>query len=136
MWNQTQERLGYISDFASIYGHNNPNSTDIERIRSAKGATIYVSKYIAKESEYRVLEGRVWGCSDNLKNILPYEDIADSSHWELINDLKNNKSIKYLHEEHYSVFIGNIREIIAQNYPKFQKEITQHYVNNYKKTYP
>lgn len=136
LWNSTQERLGYISDFKCIHGHNNPNSTDIERIRSAKGATIYVSKYIAKESEYRILQGRVWGCSDNLRSIMHFEEVADSTHWQLINHLKNNPTIKHLHEEHYSVFIGNIRDIITNHFTQIKKDITEHYVNNYKKIYP
>lgn len=136
VWNKCQERLGYITSFESIHHHSDPNSTDIERIRSVKGASLYVTKYIAKESEYRKLDGRLWGCSDNLRDISAYETIADYEHFNLINDLKNDKKIKHIYDTNYSVHIGDISTFIACHYPSIWKEILANRVQTYKTTYP
>lgn len=135
MWNGIQETLGYISEFERSHHHRNANSTDIERIRSVKGASIYVAKYISKASQYRKIEGRLWGCSDGLKGVLDFTDIADSRHWKLISAVKAEPKIKTVVGEHYSVYIGKIRDIIKRDFAQIEQEIKLHYVDTYKQLY-
>jgi hypothetical protein len=134
-WNRIQERLGYVSRFKELYGHSDPNSTDIERIRSAKGASIYVSKYIAKESKYRPIEGRLWGMSDGLRSVQDFSSIADTEFFQLANSLENDQSIKVIREKYYCCYLGNIREHIALYYPTIQEEIQRHHCNTYRHLY-
>jgi hypothetical protein len=136
LWNSCQERLGYISRFKAIHSHTNPNSTDIERIKSPKGASIYVTKYISKESKYRKLEGRCWGCSDGLKAIKSYEVIGDYETNSLIRHAENTKGIKKINGDNYTVHIGDISQIIALYFPLIQKEINAHKLQTYQSTYP
>lgn len=135
-WNGIQEKLGYISEFERINGHRNPNSTDIERIKSPKGATIYITKYIAKESENRIIKGRLWGCSDNLRTILAYENQIDSQFQLLLENLKKDENVRHITEDHYQVFLGDIRTILRGCYPKIEEEIASHYEGIYLRLYP
>ncbi len=135
LWNGVQEGLGYISRFKELHGHTNANSTDIERIRSVKGASIYVAKYISKKSEYRKIDGRIWGCSDGLKKILDFTDIADNRHWALISAVKLEPKVKTIVGEHYSVYIGDIRKVIRQQFAQIEEEIKLHYINTYRAIY-
>lgn len=136
IWNDCQERLGYITKFRSLYGHGNPNSTDIERIKSPKGASLYVTKYISKESKYRKLNGRCWGSSDGLKDIIAYETVGDSETQSVINQVQKDTKCKVIHGENYSVYIGDIRRIINYYFPRLAKEIRSHKVKTYQNTYP
>lgn len=135
-WNRIQEKLGYIEEFRKIHSHNNPNSTDIERIRTLKGATTYITKYIAKESENRTIEGRLWGCSDNLRNIYSYEQQFDSRFQSLLQSLESEKSIKIIAEKHYKVFIGDIKQILSQSHIGIACLLKNHYQHIYKDLYP
>jgi hypothetical protein len=135
-WNTIQNRLGYVDAFKRIHKHNDPNSTDIERIKSAKGASLYVTKYIAKESTYRVLEGRVWGCSDGLRTVQPFEQIADSEYFGLINHLKNDKSKRVVYSTNYCVYLGDISKVLTTYYPSIWKEIVKDRCKTYKDLYP
>lgn len=72
-WCMILERTGYVSRYRI---NNNkadnvlPNCTDVRAIRNAKEAVGYIAKYIKKdvEGEELKVDGRVWGCSDNLAN--------------------------------------------------------------------
>lgn len=136
IWNKIQEKLGYISKFKAIHNHSNPNSTDIERIRTLKGASQYITKYIAKESEYRTIEGRLWGCSDSLRNILSYEQQFDSRFQSLLQSLESEKSIKIISEKHYKVYIGDIKAILSRSHIGIACLLKNHYQQIYKDLYP
>jgi hypothetical protein len=134
-WNKIQEKLGYITEFQSIHNHTNPNSTDIERIRTLKGASNYITKYIAKESENRTIEGRLWGCSDKLRNILSYEQQFDGRFSSLLQSLQDEKSIKVITEKHYKVFIGDIKAILSRSHIGISCLLKNHYQQIYKDLY-
>lgn len=135
LWNGIQETLGYITAFEETHHHRNANSTDIERIKSVKGASIYVAKYISKASTYRKIEGRLWGCSDGLKSVMDFVDVADSRHWKVIAQVKLEPKVKVITGEHYSVYIGPIRKIIQLYFSDIEQELKTHYVETYKRLY-
>lgn len=85
IWNKIQEKLNYISDFEAKHGHKDANSTDVKSIKSSKIVSFYISKYITKKEKYkecRKLEGRVWGCSDSLRELKYYEKVVNTYIYE------------------------------------------------------
>lgn len=71
-WNRAIGKMGYIEEFKRKHGHTNPPTTHIELIKNEKAAARYLSKYITKADDNtskkeRKIEGRLWGCSDELK---------------------------------------------------------------------
>lgn len=50
---------------------SNPNSTDIHSLRHVNNIAAYITKYITKSKNYRPIEGRLWGSSNDIKTIQP-----------------------------------------------------------------
>lgn len=129
--------LGYVDRFEEKHGHRNPNCTDIHGLyKDKKGDTIeylgaYLAKYIAKRGKEemekeRPLVGRVWGCSDNLKLIKSFTEIADSSNSFLYENLKNADSISETSGDYFRLFQGNWKKIVKNN-PDFLKKVEDFY---------
>ena len=51
-WNQSVELLGYVSEFESLHGHRNPNSTDVHSVKHVKRLASYLSKYFCKNRAF------------------------------------------------------------------------------------
>jgi hypothetical protein len=66
--NQQKITKAYIEGVASKW--QNPNSTDVKNINQIKNIISYCIKYLVKSrvSDSQKLDGRLWGCSDNIKN--------------------------------------------------------------------
>lgn len=67
-WNRIQAE--YVETYTARTGKTNPPSTQVEGIRNYKRISMYATKYGLKESEDyqpRKIEGRIWGCSDQLR---------------------------------------------------------------------
>lgn len=79
VWNSIVGKDGYVEEFRKMHGHANPNSTDIELIEDINVASAYIAKYLTKDSygEARKQQGRVWGCSDNIRKIEPYHETQE-----------------------------------------------------------
>lgn len=88
-WNDRLERLGFISKFESKHGHRNPNSTDVHATYKIKDLANYLVKYMTKEgSEYQVINGKLWDCSENLKTKLRCETVVDSDTFEWLETIR------------------------------------------------
>lgn len=77
-WNKIQNRIGLIDKFEKKYKHRNPPSTHIKDITKNKQTIDYLLKYVLKMSEYRQIEGRLYGMSDKLKEIETSVYIVDN----------------------------------------------------------
>ncbi len=76
-WTPLRQEAAYLAGVASNWA--NPNTTDIHRLTNVKNVVAYIAKYVTKNSNTRLIEGRLWGCSDELRNIQPFEMGHDSS---------------------------------------------------------
>lgn len=104
-WNELVEKLGYVSRFQEKNGHRDPNSTDVHAIEKVNDIGAYMCKYMTKDgSKYetrpdekkvkrRKIEGRIWGCSDSIRSLVPatYE-IADC--YDYLQYLEKNDLIR------------------------------------------
>jgi hypothetical protein len=68
-WNRIQSE--YVQSYTARTGKADPPSTQVESIRSYKRVSMYATKYALKDpsEDYmpRKIEGRIWGCSDQLR---------------------------------------------------------------------
>lgn len=66
-WNFEAQKKAYIEGVKNNWSQ--PNSTDIHNVKKVKNVGAYIAKYMCKhgEGQYRIIEGRIWGCSDNLR---------------------------------------------------------------------
>ena len=72
LWNQTTEKLNYITEFEKIHHHRSPNSVDIRTIPNLAHIQKYITKYVVKNESIEKIEGRVWFCSHNISNLKPF----------------------------------------------------------------
>lgn len=52
IWNNQQEKLGYVTEFYNRHGHHNPNSTDVKSVKHVKKMANYMAKYMSKTRSY------------------------------------------------------------------------------------
>jgi hypothetical protein len=66
-WPKESQLLAYKTGTAENW--TNPNSTDIKRIQHVRNLPSYLTKYITKSDGSRPIDGRLWGCSDTLRDV-------------------------------------------------------------------
>jgi hypothetical protein len=148
-WNRIQEKFGYIKPFIEKFGHNNPNSTDIHKVKEVKNVSAYLCKYVAKkdeEKESRKIEGRIWGCSDNLKELkvfrkeveisMSYKTVyAEEKTISTLKEIESSKDcVKIINSDDIRVLITKVPvlEVIKKVDKELSKEIQFHYRDLYK----
>jgi len=150
LWNKLLEPLGYIDKFFEKNGSRNPNSSDVHGlIRDKKNREIvfvgaYLAKYISKvskvakdapdtdEKKDRPIEGRLWGCSDKIKELKCFSDYQDSQTDTFYKSLLENQELEIYSGDFFRVFRGKWFEAAKKNVELMQK-IDLHYWNEFKK---
>jgi hypothetical protein len=54
-WNQSQELLGYVTEFSKKYHHFNPNSVDVHSVKHIQRICSYLGKYMTKERAFQCI---------------------------------------------------------------------------------
>lgn len=106
-------------------------STRIESIKEGSSVNAYVSKYALKNEGGRKIEGRIWGCSDELKNIsVPVKEYDNefAADFQILVDTLSPK--KYETEYLISYSIDLLRNEAAR-----QLSINQALMNYYRDIY-
>lgn len=96
VWNDIQNKLGYIDIFEAKHGHRTPNSTDIKLLRNVRQAAIYARKYVAKEGDLREGFGRAWGSSDYIKLLKPKSHYFESRLEKVLLQLEEKQLVKII----------------------------------------
>jgi hypothetical protein len=144
-WNKILDPLGYIDNFEKKNGHRDPNSTDIHSLyKDKKGNNItfvgaYMAKYMSKtctdgEAFGRALDGRIWGCSDSVRDLECFTGFDDQKIDIFFKCLKENSELRDYKGEFFRVFCGNWYSLADKN-KELMSEIHFFYVNQYKKMY-
>jgi hypothetical protein len=103
-WNQTLEKLGYITQFEIKHGHRNPPTTHIKLVDNTKNTIKYVLKYATKDSTNRNITGKIWGMSTSIRCLKVPTFIYSGN---IINDLLKalyNKEVTFYEQEHFISF--------------------------------
>ena len=66
-WPKESQFLAYKTGMAEDW--SNPNTTDIKKIQHVRNLPSYLTKYVTKSDGSRPIEGRLWGCSDSLRDV-------------------------------------------------------------------
>lgn len=67
-WNRILRKAGLLREFAAVYGHYNPPSTEIKSTRDVTKAMRYLSKYMSKSvDQSRPYAGKLWDASASLR---------------------------------------------------------------------
>jgi len=141
IWNISIEKLGYVTDFEKLHNHRNPNSTDIHQLDNVESIENYVVKYTSKGGGVRIIRGKIWGCSKNIKNLKPYEQIIDSDMNSFIAKVNSSAHFRKYEDEQVTVFSGDILGFSSVHAKEIHNKILKHweecleevYMNRWKK---
>lgn len=129
-WTFNAQKKAYSEGVKSNW--SNPNTTDIHATKHIKNIASYITKYMCKHGEngQRKINGRIWGCSDNLRNTKVCT-FASHFEFEVFEQLcKENAEVSTYEEEFYTSYY--FKEEGLFNYPRIARMIFQaNCVENY-----
>jgi len=125
-WNRTVNKLGYVDRFELKHGHDDPNSTDIHKLQKVQNLESYIIKYNCKEDGYRPIKGRIHGCHDDLRKLVPYEDILDSNTAMAIDNIIADKHTKLIEGDNFAIVICNTKQMVKKYMRGKAKEVRRH----------
>jgi len=126
IWNGILFRNGLLKEYIEKYGNQSPPSTRIEKIRSKTKAISYLIKYALKDDEHGMVEGRVYGMSDELRKI---RNLALMVSYEIATSLNYfgiDKTKCIIKEKYYSYFKYDL-----YNLTKNKHDILSYYYQSY-----
>lgn len=126
LWNEHIGKLGYIDDFEEKHNHRDPNSTDIHALEEVNNLEAYIIKYVSKEDGYRPIKGRIWGCSDELRELRPYEQLMDIQIDRLITSCQNDRRFTVRAEDDYVIVNGPVLVKLKEEKPDILNRYTNH----------
>lgn len=159
IWNAVLSPLGYIDAYREKHGNVDPNSTDVMSLeKDKKGKPIrfigaYMAKYMSKTAKSggtpdrpiymsktaksggtpdRPIEGRIWGCSDKLKELKCFSDFDDCTTEKFYKSLQEKEDLSVFSGEFFRVFSGQWFEVAKEN-PELMKKIDLFFWDQYKK---
>ena len=127
-WNKCINKLKYVDEFAMSWGHHNPNSTDIHSLKNINSPSSYLVKYCCKSDGYRKIDGRIHGCSDDLRKLSPYEDLIDNKMFEFVQKVESDDKAKVFKDDNFKVIKCSVKAMIEKYYPRLERELIKHKV--------
>lgn len=114
---------------AGVQSHwSNPNSTDIHRLNKTKNAAAYVCKYVSKDEGSRKIEGRIWGCSDNLRKLETPQLAVSEEFLQLMNDAADSGAVELIQLDHVAVYRGDIQKLLSVVAPELLNALEVYYL--------
>jgi len=134
-WNKIQNKLNYINRFADVFLHRNPNSVDVRSAEQVKNFVNYVLKYCLKDEKNQVVEGRVFGMSDNLREIGVYQNVLDGQLSAEILRYEKYNYFKVYKQEYATVIIFEKSFYKTSFYNQLKIESESYYLELYENIY-
>jgi hypothetical protein len=134
-WDMAQFVAG-ITESAPLWRekYQSPSSR-IESCKSTGHVEAYVVKYCLKDEKHRKIEGRVWGCSDSLRELKQVSYLTCIEVVEEFTKMVNSTKCEVFEGDHFKIyFIDVLRcEDASSNWLKCDLESCL--IDNYKKLY-
>lgn len=135
IWNQVQNLLGYVDAFENVHGHKNPNSVDVKGVKDVGNFIDYVLKYCMKDEKNRFITGRIYGMSEELRNITIYQDVLDSELSNYIKDAIEYNTVSIYKETYFTVLYFKPEFYTSKFYKLLQGISEKYYVQLYASLY-
>lgn len=125
-WNDLLDKLGYIRMFEEKHGHANPNSTDIQAIRSLAKSSDYVTKYTTKLDQQGGIEGRLHGESDLLRSVKRFKEEVWSELYCELERIVDQGLLREKRGDNYVCYLGDVRKVFKERCPYTYKRYKSH----------
>lgn len=106
---------------------SNPNSTDVHVLRKAKNVFAYITSYISKKANRRKIEGRIWGCSDDLRELEAFEIVDTPDVSTALAHCAQNHKLKRSGDEHVEIWTGDIMQFLQEELPALYQDFVSYW---------
>lgn len=120
-WNFDSQKKAYLKGISEDW--QNPNSTDIHKLNKINNIGSYLIKYVSKGNENKKIDGKIWGCSENLNKLKILNTTID---YQLSNYINYE-----MHKKKNKVFTNDYCTIIENIDMKKFKEMAKNTYNDY-----
>lgn len=95
----------------------------------------YMKDRLMAEIEATKINGRVWGCSDELRKLKDFKYLESSEAYLLLDYVQKSDKTKKVEAEDYSIYYNKDLRNIVKKFPSINKAYIEHHVNNYNYLY-
>lgn len=139
-WNRIQDAYGYLDEYKKKFSRYNAPSTHVERINSSEKAIDYVVKYVSKnpkemEEKGLKIQGRIWGCSDGLRDLRPYTIAEHSNLIELLNEMHKNNMAERFADDFFTIYKLNVSDLLEMYFPELKENQYLYYADVFNQLY-
>lgn len=106
---------------------SDPNSTDIHALRQTKQVLAYITSYICKKGGRRKIEGRIWDCSDTLRELPMMEVPEDGRITTALREMGEGYGLQKMKLDQVVVHSGNVMAFLLQELPDLHGELLTHW---------
>lgn len=135
IWNKIQKRYGYLDNYFEKHGHIDANSTDVKGVHDVDNFINYILKYVIKDENNRKIQGKVYGLSDDLREINVYSDLMDNEMSDILIQMQNNNLTTSYDNEHFTVILFNKEFYESRQYELLEIRQSNYYYNLYVNLY-
>lgn len=119
IWDSIQFNHKYIKIKPLSSENYKSASTRIEAPKENGSIAIYCVKYCLKEDGYRIIKGRLWGCSDSLRELEAFECELDNDMLKSLEKLEKSKKLTVCPSMFYDLFIGDVYSYLRKENEAF-----------------
>lgn len=139
-WNDTLNLYGYIEKFREKYHYDNPPSTHVVSIKNVEAPISYLLKYMTKnhadlEAKHLKVQGRVWGCSDELREQKPYRIEADHELISEIDKLADAGAFEKRVSDMVTIYFFNFKALVKKYFKSVYDDMVNYYLSVYQLLY-
>lgn len=135
LWNGYQDKLQYVCEYHKITGKSNPPSTQVMSANNWYAFYRYLVKYVMKDEENGIVNGRKWYMSQGLANIDIYSyDVCGQLNDDLLR-LQREGKIEMKKEDHYVCIFFRKNFDLKIDIPWLYYDQRNYYLELYKDLY-
>jgi hypothetical protein len=135
IWNDILRDYGYNCDSTAEINNFESGSTMIHKLEKINNVEAYVCKYCCKIDGYRKIEGRVWGCSDALRDLKPCTLFLEDYVEQKLDKMVENKEIEAFEGDSFKIYKINALTFLKKNFYKQFTMYRKHLLNCYDSLY-
>ena len=108
-------------------GWSNPNSTDIHALNKATHVLAYITAYITKKADRRKIEGRIWDCSNTVRDLEVLEIEADARLMDALRGMGEAHGLKVTRLDQCTIYSGPISQFLMNEMPNIYEQLLTHW---------
>lgn len=114
-WDIRKQKAAYLHGKETNWAQ--PNTTDIHALQNVKNVVSYVVKYVSKNSPTRKVEGRLWGCSDDLRALERFVVQEDAELLQLLSKAVEDGEAKLSSGDGWSFYTCDTATLLEKWFP-------------------